>query len=144
MDWGCDFSEKFSFCLAPPPDTQDGQKVKDERKLDSIRHMLDISPAMMEADEPVTTVFELAGEDRAGLLAEITSLLNHNGCETRSAAVWTYRQRVAFVIGVQDGGKPISDGFKLQRLVQIMKASEGPVERKSVFLYTSLLVCCEM
>lgn len=34
-----------------------------------------------------TTVFELAGPDRAGLLAEVTHLLTHNGCNVRSAAV---------------------------------------------------------
>lgn len=34
-----------------------------------------------------TTVFELAGPDRPGLLAEVTHLLTHNGCNVRSAAV---------------------------------------------------------
>lgn len=34
-----------------------------------------------------TTVFELAGPDRPGLLAEVTHLLTHNGCNIRSAAV---------------------------------------------------------
>ena len=34
-----------------------------------------------------TTVFELAGQDKAGLLAEVTSLLTSNGCNVRSAAV---------------------------------------------------------
>lgn len=32
-------------------------------------------------------MFELAGPDRAGLLAEVTHLLTHNGCNVRSAAV---------------------------------------------------------
>ena len=34
-----------------------------------------------------TTVFELAGLDEAGLLAEVTRLLTDNGCDVRSAAV---------------------------------------------------------
>jgi hypothetical protein len=34
-----------------------------------------------------TTVFELAGEDKPGLLAEVTRLLTSNGCNVRSAAV---------------------------------------------------------
>ena len=34
-----------------------------------------------------TTVFELAGEDCAGLLADVTHLLTTNGCNVRSAAV---------------------------------------------------------
>lgn len=46
----------------------------------------------------------------------------HNGCDTRSAAVWTYRQRVAFVISVTDNGRPIQDSYKLQRLCQIMRS----------------------
>ena len=35
----------------------------------------------------VTTVFELAGEDQSGLLADVTHLLTTNGCDVRSAAV---------------------------------------------------------
>ena len=34
-----------------------------------------------------TTVFELAGQDTAGLLADVTQLLTSNGCDVRSAAV---------------------------------------------------------
>ena len=34
-----------------------------------------------------TTVLELAGQDSAGLLADVTSLLTTNGCNVRSAAV---------------------------------------------------------
>lgn len=40
-----------------------------------------------------TTVFELAGPDRPGLLAEVTHLLTHNGCNIRSAAVRTGKGR---------------------------------------------------
>ena len=35
----------------------------------------------------VTTVFELAGQDQPGLLADVTHLLTTNGCDVRSAAV---------------------------------------------------------
>jgi hypothetical protein len=34
-----------------------------------------------------TTVFELIGEDNCGLLADVTQLLTHNGCDVQSAAV---------------------------------------------------------
>ena len=34
-----------------------------------------------------TTVFELAGQDRAGLLADITDHISANGCHVHSAAV---------------------------------------------------------
>lgn len=33
------------------------------------------------------TVFELVGQDRPGLLADVTQLLTCNGCDVRSAAV---------------------------------------------------------
>ncbi len=44
-----------------------------------------------DTDDPQveTTVFELAGEDCAGLLADVTHLLTTNGCNVRSAAVCT-------------------------------------------------------
>ena len=48
------------------------------------------SCAVDEADEyytAETTVFELAGADKAGLLAEVTELLDQNDCHVRSAAV---------------------------------------------------------
>lgn len=48
------------------------------------------TPAADETDDMnrvETTVFELAGPDRPGLLAEVTHLLTHNGCNIRSAAV---------------------------------------------------------
>ena len=40
-----------------------------------------------EMNRVETTVFELAGQDAAGLLADVTSLLTTNGCNVRSAAV---------------------------------------------------------
>ena len=41
-----------------------------------------------------TTVFELAGEDCAGLLADVTHLLTTNGCNVRSAAVRPLLNRI--------------------------------------------------
>ena len=40
-----------------------------------------------DAARTETTVFELAGEDKPGLLSETTRLLTANGCNVRSAAV---------------------------------------------------------
>jgi predicted amino acid-binding ACT domain protein len=67
-----------------------------------------------------TTVFQLAGVDRAGLLADVTHLLTHNGCNVRSAAVWTYKGRVAFVLSVTEKGQPVQDAIKLERLRQLV------------------------
>lgn len=68
-----------------------------------------------------STVFELAGQDRSGLLADVLQLLTLNGCNVRSAAVWTYSGRAAFVVSVVEGcGQPIRDASKLLRLKQLL------------------------
>lgn len=68
-----------------------------------------------------STVFELAGQDRSGLLADVLQLLTHNGCNVGSAAVWTYSGRAAFVVSVVEGcGQPIRDAGKLARLKQLL------------------------
>jgi hypothetical protein len=70
-----------------------------------------------------STVFELAGQDRSGLLADVLQLLTLNGCNVRSAAVWTYSSRAAFVVSVVEGcGQPIRDASKLVRLKQLLHA----------------------
>ncbi|KAK9829031.1 hypothetical protein WJX72_003510 [[Myrmecia] bisecta] len=108
-----------------------GEKVRNTRKLDSIKEMLNVSlrgaddmaangDETDDAHRVETTVFELAGQDKAGLLADVTQLLTHNGCNVRSAAVWTYKTRVAFVLSVTEKGQPIQDGIKLQRLRQLL------------------------
>jgi UTP:GlnB (protein PII) uridylyltransferase len=47
------------------------------------------SPLLTDAGEPAEmhTVFQIAGPETPGLLAEITELLSHNGLEIRTAAV---------------------------------------------------------
>ncbi|PRW60951.1 uridylyltransferase [Chlorella sorokiniana] len=118
-----------------------GEKVRNPKKLQSIKQMLNVymqqeEDLLLNGDETddmnrvETTVFELAGPDRPGLLAEVTHLLTHNGCNIRSAAVWTYKGRVAFVLSITEKGMPVVDGIKLQRLRQlvlgIMTRRPGP------------------
>ncbi|KIY96854.1 hypothetical protein MNEG_11109 [Monoraphidium neglectum] len=67
-----------------------------------------------------STVFELAGQDRKGLLADVLDLLTHNGCDVLSAAVWTSKRRVAFVVSVVEGAAPVRDGGKIARLKQLL------------------------
>lgn len=103
-----------------------GQKVTNPRKVESIKHMLDVYMLDEELvdngddtddmNRVETTVFQLAGQDRSGLLSEVTELLTDNGCNVRSAAIWTYRGRVAFVLSVTEKGRPISDPHKLEAL----------------------------
>lgn len=108
-----------------------GGPVKSEEKLNSIRRMLDINFGIEQdlvtngddtddSQRVETTVFELAGYDRPGLVADVAHLLTLNGCNVRSAAVWTYRSRVAIVLSVTHKGQPIQDALKLQRLQQIL------------------------
>jgi hypothetical protein len=68
-----------------------------------------------------STVFELSGQDRSGLLADVLQLLTHSGCTVTSAAVWTYSGRAAFVVSVVErNGQPIRDAGKLVRLKQLL------------------------
>lgn len=108
-----------------------GEKIRNPKKLQSIKQMLNVymqqeEDLVLNGDETddmnfvETTVFELAGPDRPGLLSEVTHLLTHNGCNVRSAAVWTYRGRVAFVLSITEKGLPVVDGIKLQRLRQLV------------------------
>jgi glycine cleavage system regulatory protein len=105
------------------------KKVTCDGKLKVIKKMLSVEyESEHEADntdqfdeaKQNSTVFELAGQDRAGLLSDVIQLLTHNGCDVRSAAVWTYNQRVAFVVSVLEKGGPIRDGMKLGRLKQLL------------------------
>jgi UTP:GlnB (protein PII) uridylyltransferase len=65
-----------------------------------------------------------------GLLADVVALLKDNGCEVRSAAVWTYHSRVAFVIStVEQRGNvsmPVRDNIKLARLKQLLSRMMDP------------------
>lgn len=72
-----------------------------------------------------TTVFEISGPDRPGLLDDVVNLLALNGCDVRSAAVWTYRRRSAFVLSVTEKGAAVTNAVKLARLRQLMREIIG-------------------
>lgn len=118
----------------------DGSKVKNPKKLQSIKQMLNV---YMQTEDVVangdttddsnrveSTIFEVAGVDRPGLLSDLLQLMTQNGCDVRSAAVWTYRKRVAFVLSVTEKGRPIADDAKTQRLCEMMaeylQSKDGP------------------
>lgn len=74
-----------------------------------------------------TTVFEVSGLDRTGLLADVMQLLTKQECDVRSAAVWTYKGRVAFVLSVTERGRPVVENIKLNNLNQLIyRAMESP------------------
>jgi hypothetical protein len=77
-------------------------------------------PSHMEEARQMSTVFELAGQDRVGLLADVLTLFTDNGCDVRSAAVWTYKARVAVVVAVVQNQRPVTDAAKLTRLTELL------------------------
>lgn len=108
----------------------DGSKVKSQGKLMSIKQMLNIymqtedvvanGDTTDDAAKVETTVFEVSGADRPGLMADAMQLITQNGCDVRSAAVWTYRKRVAIVFSVTERGRAIPDVAKIKRLEEMM------------------------
>lgn len=103
-----------------------GRPVTCPRKLATIRKVLNVN---FETDDSTSaendivgpsTVLELAGQDRTGLLADVVSMLTSNGCIVWSAAVWTYRNRVAFVLSLTDNGRPLSDPSKKKALSNLL------------------------
>eukprot|EP01024_Parvocaulis_polyphysoides_P035369 TRINITY_DN31335_c0_g2_i12.p1 TRINITY_DN31335_c0_g2~~TRINITY_DN31335_c0_g2_i12.p1 ORF type:complete len:294 (-),score=41.53 TRINITY_DN31335_c0_g2_i12:48-929(-) len=118
-------------------------KIKDTQKLQSVlRKVLaaSVEPSNSSQLEMIcSTVFELSGSDRPGLLADITSFLTHNGCDVRSAAVWTHNGRVAFVLSVTEQGLPVKDEYKLKALqkkmfekIEVDDENDATVEYSSV------------
>lgn len=109
----------------------DGSKVKSKSKLMSIKQMLNIymqtedviadGDTTDDAAKVETTVFEVSGVDRPGLMADSMQLMTQNGCDVRSAAVWTYRKRVAIVFSVTERGRAIQDPAKTKRLEEMMQ-----------------------
>mmetsp|Transcript_9155 Transcript_9155/g.22068 ORF Transcript_9155/g.22068 Transcript_9155/m.22068 type:complete len:496 (-) Transcript_9155:335-1822(-) len=107
-----------------------GGKIKAQDKINKLTKMLAVSYEP-DGDDPEAdpleecTVFELVGQDRPGLLADVTQLLTCNGCDVRSAAVWTFRSRVAFVMSVMEGGRPMKNSTKLARLHELLYKMMG-------------------
>ena len=61
--------------------------------------------------------------------------------------VWTYKQRVAFVLSVTENGMPVNDGVKLQRLQQLLynmmdSEGDGIVDIKRVRLLQGINTQC--
>lgn len=98
----CSLSPSFFECPPPPQ-----KKMLDVEYQDDADVVLNCD----ETDDPrrvETTVLQLAGSDRVGLLADVTQLLTASGCDVRSAAVWTYHARVACVLSVTEKGRPLA------------------------------------
>eukprot|EP00803_Ostreobium_quekettii_P006557 evm.model.scf_1561.6 EVM.evm.TU.scf_1561.6 scf_1561:31296-32941(-) len=106
-----------------------GAKVTDEVKVDTIKKVLKIEYEREErapetgngfrnlpASKRLSTVFELGGEDKRGILMQATNLLQRNGCDVRSLAAWTQNNQGAIVISATEDGRPIQDTLKIKML----------------------------
>ncbi|RZC58442.1 hypothetical protein C5167_005764 [Papaver somniferum] len=109
---------------------QDGNKLQDEGILDYIRKSLgadsDFIPTRNRSVgvESVTdhTAIELTGNDRPGLLSEVSAVLTDLKCNVVSAEVWTHNTRAAAVVRVTDEatGSAITDPHRLLRIKQLL------------------------
>ncbi|KAF8072682.1 TTC21B [Scenedesmus sp. PABB004] len=95
-------------------------RVTDPKKLDAIKSVLALPGDTGEPAE-LNTVFQVAGPETPGLLAELAELLAHNGLQIRSVCAWTFNRRAAAVIGVTERGAPCGDSVKLQRLRSMLR-----------------------
>jgi hypothetical protein len=94
------------------------------------------APPTTDADDAArraeTTVVQLSGADRPGLLADVTRTVASAGCDVRSAAVWTSGERVAFVLSVTDAGRPLAGAGRAESLAAVLRplmdAGEGEGE----------------
>jgi hypothetical protein len=83
---------------------------------------------VIDAGEPAEmhTVFQIAGPETPGLLAEITELLSHNGLEIRTAAVSAGCRQHSTAAGrslsVISGGSPHQQVFRLAVLLACFSA----------------------
>ncbi|KAI3747296.1 hypothetical protein L6452_09750 [Arctium lappa] len=112
-----------------------GNKITDEEILDYIQKVLGsetIFTAMKSvgvASTTESTVTELMGTDRPGLLSEVSAVLTHFKCNVLNAEVWTHNTQAAFIVQVTDdeSGLAIANTERLsiikQMLCNVLKGS---------------------
>ncbi|CAN1794966.1 ACT domain-containing protein ACR4 [Linum perenne] len=110
---------------------QDGNKITDEAILDYIRKSLGPESCFTSSKRSVGfkpssldhTVIELTGNDRPGLLSEVSAVLTHLKCNVVSAEVWTHNTRAASVMQVTDEetGSAVTDPEKLATIKELLR-----------------------
>ncbi|CAN6549316.1 ACT domain-containing protein ACR4-like [Malus sylvestris] len=107
----------------------DGNKVTDEEVLDYIQKSLGPEACFASSMRSVgvkqsmdSTVIELTGSDRPGLLSEVSAVLTNHKCNVVSAEVWTHNTRAASVMHVTDEetGLAITDPQRLARIKELL------------------------
>ncbi|RAL37590.1 hypothetical protein DM860_000284 [Cuscuta australis] len=124
---------------------QEGNKITDEAVLDyirkslgpdsyfasSMRRSVGVTPAMDH------TSIELIGNDRPGLLSEVSAVLTNLECNVVNAEVWTHNTRAAAIMQVtdKDSGGPVSDPERLsvikKLLCNVLKGSNRSRDAKT-------------
>lgn len=122
----------------------EGNKITDEGILDYIQKVLGSETSFTTTksigvtSSTDSTVIELIGTDRPGLLSEVSAVLTHFKCNVLNAEVWTHNTRAAFIVKVTDDetGSAIVDPERLSviklMLCNVVKGSNKAKEAKTV------------
>ncbi|XP_065872929.1 ACT domain-containing protein ACR4-like [Euphorbia lathyris] len=110
--------------------SNDGNKVKDEGVLHSIKKALETdaymhssmnnSIGMLPSKEH--TLIELSGTDRPGLLSDVSAVLTDLRCNVVNAEIWTHNARAAAVMHIteQSTGCAVEDPKRLSLIKELL------------------------
>ncbi|KAJ3705969.1 hypothetical protein LUZ61_009674 [Rhynchospora tenuis] len=120
---------------------RDGKKIRDQANIDKVESYMRqslgaesslVPPMQISVDVATSTdytVIELTGNDRPGLLSELSAMLSDLNCNLTNVVLWTHNMRVAAVLHLMDQSTntPITDaetiGLIKIRLKNILKWS---------------------
>ncbi|KAJ4760113.1 hypothetical protein LUZ62_025144 [Rhynchospora pubera] len=111
---------------------RDGQKLSDQATIDKVESHIfkslgaDTScmPSKRRSVDVATstdyTVIELTGNDRPGLLSEVSAVLSDLKCNLVHVEIWTHNTRVAAVLHLTDQStnSPVADAEKISKIKQ--------------------------
>lgn len=91
-------------------------------------------------DDDASTILEMTGIDRPGVMSEISAVLAELGCHVSGGVVWTHNARAAcvFHVGDGDGDGAIKDPCRVAhvqaQLENVVEAHHYEGERRSITL----------
>ncbi|XP_012467610.2 ACT domain-containing protein ACR4 [Gossypium raimondii] len=110
----------------------EGKKITDEETLGYIQKTLETeiyilnsmksSASLIPSKDHTSTTIELTGNDRPGLLSELSAVLADMGCNVINAEIWTHNARAATVIHITDRstGHAIEDPDRLSTIKELL------------------------
>lgn len=88
--------------------------------------------------DDASTILEMTGIDRPGVMSEISAVLAELGCHVSGGVVWTHNARAACIIHVEDGDGAIKDPCRVAhvqaQLENVVEAHHCEGERRSITL----------